>query len=149
MNILDIAHQTNGARIIPVAIQKAQHSIEFAKDLIESGEKVVIVTCYTEVVNKVMKAFKNCLKLVGGMSDKAKQATIDAFQTGEAPVIVINVVAGGVGVTLTAASNMIINDLPWTTGEIEQAEGRICGGHSAFPYRTEQPSCPYHAERGV
>lgn len=128
-----------------VAIQKAQHSIEFAKDLIESGEKVVIVTCYTEVVNKVMKAFKNCLKLVGGMSDKAKQATIDAFQTGEAPVIVINVVAGGVGVTLTAASNMIINDLPWTTGEIKQAEGRIWRGgqtKTAMIYFMSAIGCP-------
>lgn len=107
-----------------LAIQKAQHSIDFAKTFIESGEKVVIVTCYTEVVQKVEKAF-NCVKLVGGMSDKAKQQAINEFQYGKTPVIVINVVAGGVGVTLTAAHTMIINDLPWVTGEIDQAEGRI------------------------
>lgn len=128
-----------------VAIQKAQHSIEFAKEIVESGEKAVIVTCYTEVVNKVMKSFKNCLKLVGGMSDKAKQDTIDQFQNGNADVIVINVVAGGVGVTLTAASKMIINDLPWTTGEIEQAEGRIWRGgqtKTAMVYYMSAIGCP-------
>ena len=128
-----------------VAIQKAAHSIEYTKDLIEAGEKVVIVTCYTEVVNKVMKAFKNCLKLVGGMSDKEKQTAINQFQTGDIPIIVINVVAGGVGVTLTAASNMIINDLPWTTGEIEQAEGRIWRAgqtKTAMVYYMSAVDCP-------
>lgn len=108
-----------------VAIQKAKDSIEFASDMIEQDKKVVIVTCYTEVVEQVMKNIKGCLKIVGGMSDKAKNEAIEQFQNGNAPAIVINVVAGGVGITLTASSTMIINDIPWTTGELEQAEGRI------------------------
>jgi SNF2 family DNA or RNA helicase len=60
------------------------------------------------------------------MSDKAKNQAIEDFQNkDDVKVIVLNIVAGGVGVTLTAAHNMIINDIPWTTGELEQAEGRI------------------------
>ena len=110
-----------------VALQKIKYSIDFTKDLIESGEKVVIVTGYTDVVKAVETTFKNtCVKLVGGMSDKQKQEVITEFQNNSSTsVIVINIDAGGVGVTLTAASTMIINDLPWTTGQILQAEGRI------------------------
>lgn len=109
-----------------VAIQKAAHSIEFAKEIIDGGEQVVIVTCYEEVVKKVEKAFKgSCGKIIGGMSDKEKQATIDQFQAKEIPVVVLNIVAGGVGITLTAASKMIINDVSWVPGDVSQAEGRI------------------------
>lgn len=110
-----------------IAIQKAKHSIDFSKEVIEGGKKVVIVTGYTEVVKKVEIAFKDtCVKLVGGMTDTQKQAVIDKFQTDPSTaVIVVNINAGGVGVTLTAASTMIMNDIPWTTGQILQAEGRI------------------------
>lgn len=107
-----------------IATQKAKHSIEFAKTFVDAGEKVVIVTCYTDVVTQVEAAF-DCVKIVGGMSDKAKQAAINDFQHGDTQVIVINVVAGGVGITLTASHTMIINDMPWVPGDVEQAEGRI------------------------
>lgn len=108
-----------------VAIQKVDNTIEFAQDIIDrDDEKVVIVTCFTEVVDRICKKFK-CPKIVGGMSDKAKAEAIDMFQNGDAKVIVLNIVAGGVGITLTASHNMIMNDMPWTTGELEQAEGRI------------------------
>ena len=107
-----------------VAIQKAPDSIEFAHQFVNQNEKVVIVTCFSDVVDKVCAEF-DCPKIVGGMTDKAKQKAIDDFQNGDAKVIVINIVAGGVGITLTAAHHMIINDIPWTTGELEQAEGRI------------------------
>ena len=59
------------------------------------------------------------------MSDKDKNYAVEEFQNGTTPVIVINVVAGGTGITLTASSTMIMNDIPWTTGETEQTEGRI------------------------
>lgn len=110
-----------------LAIQKAKDSIEFAESIIAEGKKAVIVTCFTEVVNQVMKAFKgNVVKLVGGMSDKQKDQAITEFQEGESQVMVMNIVAGGVGVTLTKAHNMIINDFDWVPGNLTQAEDRIC-----------------------
>ena len=110
-----------------IAFQKTPHTIAFAKDILEVENKVVIVTCYTDVVRNVELAFSGtCLKIVGGMSDKEKQAAIDQFQNDpDIKVMVINIIAGRVGVTLTAASSLILNDFPWVVGHIEQAEGRI------------------------
>ena len=57
-----------------LATTKAKESIEFAKDIIAHGEKVIIVTNFTEVAKKIESAFKgNVVKIVGGMSDKKMQ----------------------------------------------------------------------------
>lgn len=110
-----------------LAIKKAQESINFANDLLLNGEQVVIVTCFTEVVKSLESAFKKqCVKLVGGMSDIEKDTAISKFQAGEAQVMIMNIIAGGVGVTLTKSHNMIINDFDWTPGNLIQAEDRIC-----------------------
>lgn len=124
-NAEDLARLMRARKIL--AQQKVGESIEFANNIIWEGKKVVIVTCFTDVVNAVEKAFKgNVVKLVGGMSDQAKDAAITEFQNGDAQVMVMNIIAGGVGVTLTKAYNMIINDFDWVVGNITQAEDRIC-----------------------
>jgi SWI/SNF-related matrix-associated actin-dependent regulator 1 of chromatin subfamily A len=110
-----------------LATQKVGETIDFARDIIENGEKVVLVTCFTEVANTLKKTFgDNALKIVGGMSDKAKNDAIEQFQTGKQQVMILNIVAGGVGITLTAAHKMIINDYSFIPGEIVQVEDRIC-----------------------
>ena len=118
-----------------LATQKVNDSIDFANNLILEDKKVVIVTCFTEVVAAVEKAFKgNVVKLVGGMSDTAKDAAIVEFQTGKPQIMVMNIVAGGVGITLTRSYNMIINDFDWTPGNLTQAEDRICRGGQTEEY---------------
>lgn len=112
-----------------LATQKVGETIDFAKELVEDGKKVVIVTCFTDVVKVLEKAFKgNVVKIVGGMSDTAKEAAKDEFQNGKAQVIVLNIIAGGVGITLTASNNLILNDYDWVPGNIQQVEDRICRG---------------------
>lgn len=116
----------NAAKQI-VAKQKVSYTIEHAKNFISLGEKVVVVTCYTDVVTALEQSFgPKLLKIVGGMTDNQKQSTIDKFQSDERyPIIVLNYDAGGVGITLTVSHIIILNDLPWTPGTVSQAEGRI------------------------
>lgn len=112
-----------------LATQKVGETIDFAKEMVDEGKKVVIVTCFTDVVKVLEKAFKgNVVKIVGGMSDTAKEAAKDEFQNGKAQVIVLNIIAGGVGITLTASNNLILNDFDWVPGNIQQVEDRICRG---------------------
>lgn len=124
-NAEDLARLMRARKIL--ATQKVGESIDFAKDLIADGKKVVIVTCFKDVVKAIEKTFKgNVVKLVGGMSDEAKDKAIVEFQEGSAQVMAMNIVAGGVGVTLTKSYNMVVNDFDWTPGNLTQAEDRIC-----------------------
>lgn len=124
-NAEDLARLMRARKIL--ATQKVGESIDFAKDLIADGKKVVIVTYFKDVVKAIEKAFKgNVVKLVGGMSDEAKDKAIVEFQEGSAQVMAMNIVAGGVGVTLTKSYNMVVNDFDWTPGNLTQAEDRIC-----------------------
>lgn len=116
-----------------LARQKVGETIDFAKEFISDGKKIVIVTCFTDVVKTVEKSFAgNVVKLVGGMSDKQKNEAIQEFQEGEKQVMVMNIIAGGVGVTLTKSWNIIFNDYDFVPGNVVQAEDRICrGGQTA------------------
>lgn len=113
---------------LALAKRKIEKSAEFARELLSQDEQVVIVTCFKVVVEQLTKILgeDNVCKIVGGMSDLAKDKSVTDFQAGNKKVIIMNVVAGGVGLTLTAARTMIINDYPWTAAEITQAEARIC-----------------------
>ena len=129
----DLARLMRARKIL--ATQKVGESIDFARNIVMEGKKVVIVTFFKEVIKAIEKAFSgNVVKLVGGMTDEAKDKAILEFQEGSAQVMAMNIVAGGVGVTLTKSYNMVINDFDWTPGNLTQAEDRICRGGQTEEY---------------
>ena len=100
---------------------------ELCDTLLEAEESVVVVSEFKETIDKIAEYYKDdCCSIVGGMSDVAKQQAIDDFQSGKKHVCAVNTIAGGVGITLTKASNMIISDFNWTPANMIQVEGRIC-----------------------
>lgn len=106
---------------------KIDTAIDLAESLIESGESVVLVTNFIESADNLKAHFKDkCCEIRGGMSDSAKQKSIDDFQSNKVQVCVLNMQAGGVGITLTAAHTMIIVDYAWVPSDMIQVEDRIC-----------------------
>ena len=104
---------------------KVGSAIALAEELLEQGQQVVIFGEFKESVNAVYSAFAgNAELLTGNTPQDERQLMCDRFQRGESKVFVGTIKAGGVGITLTAANNVILLDRPWTPGDAEQAEDR-------------------------
>lgn len=109
-----------------LAQAKTKHSIEIAKTIVDAGKSVVIFTCYDKVVQDVMEAFEgNVVKITGDDSDIEREQAKVSFQMGEKQVLVANIIAGGVGITLIEAKQLIFNDFDWVPANHLQAEDRI------------------------
>ena len=106
------------------ALGKMDEAIEWIENFIESGEKLVIFGTHKNIIELVSKKF-NCKSITGETSLKERQAIVEDFQNNpDTKLIVLNIKAGGVGLTLTAASNVLFLEFPWTPGDLEQAIDR-------------------------
>ena len=80
---------------------------------------------HRKMINNIADHF-GCNKIDGTVSIEDRQKYVDDFQTNEnTKLIILNINAGGVGITLTAAHHLAFLELGWTPGEIRQAEDRI------------------------
>lgn len=106
---------------------KLESCIQWIKDYIESGEKLVIFGVHRKVLDTIEMAFPNIsVRIDGQVSGNKRQEAVDKFQQDEKTRLFIgNIRAAGVGITLTAASTVAFLELNWTPGEHDQAEDRI------------------------
>ena len=109
-----------------ISEEKVNSTIELAQNIIDQDKKVIVFTNFTDSLNKIADHFgKNAVRLDGSSSKTQRQHAVDEFQTNEKiKVFVGNLKAAGVGITLTAAEAVIINDLSFVPGDLSQAEDR-------------------------
>ena len=109
-----------------IAEEKIKDTIELAENILEQDKKVIIFTNFTETLNRIADYFgKQAVRLDGSTSKPQRQYAVDQFQDNEKiKVFVGNIRAAGVGITLTAAEAVIINDLSFVPGDLAQAEDR-------------------------
>jgi len=109
-----------------IADEKITQTIELAENIIEQGKKVIIFCNFTDSLNKICEHFgKAAVKVDGSMSKPERQNSVDGFQYNEKiRVFVGNIKAAGVGLTLTAAEAVIMNDLSFLPSDHAQAEDR-------------------------
>ena len=109
-----------------IANEKTKQTIEFAENIIEQGKKVIIFTNFTDTLQTIYQHFgKQAVYLDGSCSKPHRQHSVDEFQDNEKiKVFVGNLKAAGVGLTLTAAEVVIMNDLSFVPAEHAQAEDR-------------------------
>lgn len=109
-----------------IAEEKVKDTIELAENILEQDKKVIIFTNFTDTLNQIADHFgKIAVRLDGSTSKPQRQYAVDQFQDNEKiKVFVGNVKAAGVGITLTAAEAVIINDLSFVPGDLAQAEDR-------------------------
>lgn len=113
------------------AMAKASTAVEMALEIMENDNKVVLYTTFQDAADHIAaKIEKETGTPCHVISGKAKVDEVDQWikdfqdDNGASKAVVI-MAAGGEGITLTAASYMIVVDRPWTPGRTKQAEDRI------------------------
>ena len=107
--------------------QMVPHTIELANELIEDGRKVVIGCCYDEELYTLQEHFGNkCVVYNGKMTAKQKDAAKDKFmEDPNTKIMVCNIMAAGVGLSLTAANALIFNNMSFVPGDNLQFADRV------------------------
>lgn len=113
-----------------ISLAKVPHVIEWAEELIEAGEKVVIFTDFTDVFNAYMRHFGSKAVGIHGATEESQRGVfVKKFQEDDSVKVFIgNIKAAGEGITLTAASYLAFNDITWRPVDQLQAENRIYRG---------------------
>lgn len=63
--------------------------------------------------------------ITGATPQHERARLVEAFQEGEIIYLICQIDAGGVGITLTAASDCLFAELPWNPAQVLQAEDRL------------------------
>ena len=120
--ISKLRHQT--------AIAKIPYVMEHVLNFLETGEKLVIFCHHHDVVDGISDSLtKNKIQHViytGRESREDRDLAVTKFQNESSiQVFLASIQVAGVGITLTAASNVIFAELDWVPGNITQAEDRV------------------------
>jgi SWI/SNF-related matrix-associated actin-dependent regulator of chromatin subfamily A-like protein 1 len=109
-----------------VAEKKIKHTKELIDNSLESDKKVIVFTDYTSVVNMLRDNYDGiCTVINGETSQSNRQKAVDDFQNNpNIKLFIGNTVAAGVGLTLTSAEVVIVNDLNFTPANIDQSLDR-------------------------
>lgn len=110
---------------IPAA--KIERAIDLTKQLVQSGQKVVIFTTFKQSNRILYNELKQYGATVnnGDVPDQEISKNIDNFQNDKKSMVFIATWSKcGTGITLTSASNVIFVSTPWTSGVYEQAQDR-------------------------
>lgn len=104
---------------------KIDSAVEVIHNTIDGGEKLIVFCFLKEVVAALKSEFPEAVTVTGDDNDKQKQRAVDQFQENAAcKLIILNYRSGGTGLTLTAASNVLFVEFPWTYSDCCQAEDR-------------------------
>ena len=111
-----------------VALAKVGLVVEHVKNLLDCGEPVVLFGYHKSVIaelrERLTKAGITVGVVTGAVAPNKRQEVVDQFQSGEIDVIIGNILAMGVGFTLTRGRFVVFAELDWVPALIEQAEDR-------------------------
>lgn len=121
--LLNTLRKLSGEAKIPALIALIKEMFEDDK----SG--IFVVAEHSAVIDALQVAFLGkCVTIRGGMSDNDKTEAVDAFNSGRIPLLIGQITASGVGLTLHGDGRnhrVVFAQIPWTPAELRQAEDRL------------------------
>jgi len=116
---LDSARKVNSSA-------KTEVLLDMLDEMIEEGRRVLVFSQFTSMLSLIETALAErghqWVKLTG--QTRKRDAAIAAFQSGEVPIFLISLKAGGTGLNLTAADTVIHYDPWWNPAVERQASDR-------------------------
>lgn len=118
----------------PARILAAEAKLPSVVDCIvrlrKTNNKQVVVYCVHQKIFKTLKVYfetrKYKIATIAQQDSQAKrQEAVDQFQAGQAGIFLTTIGCASTGITLTAASHLVIAELDWSPGNIRQTEDRI------------------------
>jgi superfamily II DNA or RNA helicase len=121
-------------RLVPLPMAKRAHGVsakltalmELLETLIEEDRRILVFSQFTSMLAIVEDEIKakgyDYLKLTGKTQNR--QQLVDEFQNGKAPIFLMSLKAGGVGLNLTKADTVIHYDPWWNPAVEDQATDR-------------------------
>lgn len=106
---------------------KLDRMVELCEEMIERGEKAIIFSNWTMVTNLARERLQKYAPayITGEVPQAIRNEERDRFQNDDTCKFIIGTIpALGTGFTLTAATNVIFLDEPWTKAAKTQAEDR-------------------------
>jgi superfamily II DNA or RNA helicase len=79
---------------------KVPDIINMIEDAVEEGYSVAVFVNFVDTVKSLAASFPNASVVVGGQSAMVREDNVQRFQTNQTRVIICNIAAGGVGVSL-------------------------------------------------
>ncbi len=109
---------------------KAEKCVDLVNSILDNGEKTLIFTQYKEMGDLLVKIIEeecntNPSFFHGSLTVPQRETLIEDFQNNpERKVMILSLKAGGTGLNLTSATNVIHYDLWWNPAVEEQATDR-------------------------
>ncbi|KAL6186172.1 hypothetical protein ACLB2K_042293 [Fragaria x ananassa] len=111
------------------AVAKIPAVLDYLGIVIEAGCKFLVFAHHQSMIDAIyqflLKKKVSCIRIDGSIPTVERQAYVTQFQEKDSvKAAVLSIKAGGVGLTLTAASTVLFAELSWTPGDLIQAEDR-------------------------
>lgn len=125
LNLKDIPFELLSAVRKALATSKIPALLSLVEDYEESDEPLVVFSDHRAPV-EVFEGRDGWATITGSTSPENRHDAVERFQAGELKGIAGTIKAMGIGLTLTRAHHVILNDLNWTPALNAQAEDRLC-----------------------
>jgi superfamily II DNA or RNA helicase len=103
--------------------------VDMAKDAVEDGMSVVIILNYTDSIHAAARRLRTHCTITGEDKMEDRQWVIDHFNEDDVRLIVINIMAGGTGVSLQGRKNgrprLALISPTYSAIDLKQAFGRV------------------------
>lgn len=99
---------------------------ELIRDILDSGEKVIVFSSFRFPLTALKQKFDTeSVMITGETPEEERGLAVNAFQTDpDIRIFFGGIKSAGVGITLTAAANVVFIDYPWNPADVVQAQDR-------------------------